>query len=359
MRIAVLVSGGVDSSLALALLAERAEREGLELVAFYLRIWLEDELAFLGECPWEEDLRFVRATTDALGVPLEVVSLQQAYHQRVVAHAIAELAAGRTPSPDVLCNRHIKFGAFVEAVGDGFDRVATGHYARVVRSAEAHQPRAVELHRAPDAIKDQTYFLARLLPEQLAKAEFPIGEMTKREVRLQAARRALPSRDRPDSQGICFLGQIPYPAFVRSHLGDAPGPIVDVESGKVLGTHRGLWFHTIGQRKGLGLGGGPWYVTGKDVAERRLLVTHHAHLRDHARADFAVEALHRLGPPGELERATSVKLRHGSRAAPCTLDVGVDGTGRVRLAETDAGIAPGPVAVFYEGLHCLGSGLIR
>ena len=357
-RVAVLVSGGVDSSLALALLA----RDGAcDLTAFYLRIWLEDELAFLGACPWEEDLAFVRATTERYGVPLEVLSLQRAYHDRVVAHALDELRAGRTPSPDLLCNSRIKFGAFLEAVEGGFDCVATGHYARHV------QPEGgpAELHRAPDPVKDQTYFLSRLSPAQLARARFPVGHLTKPDVRRCAAELDLPSRARPDSQGICFLGRIAYPDFVRAHLGDAPGPIVDVTTGKTLGEHRGLWYATIGQRKGLGLGGGPWYVIDKDPERRALLVVHADHLAAHARCDLEVEDVQWLSgvapalpPAGAFGWQT--RVRHGPALTPCDVAPGsAPGHLRVTLAEPEPGLAPGQYAVFYDGTRCLGSGVIR
>ncbi len=218
MRIAVLVSGGVDSSVALARLVAEGRHE---LTAFYLKIWLEDELAILGECPWEEDLRHARAVCETLGVPLEVVPLQDRYHERVVAHAIAELSAGRTPSPDLQCNQRIKFGAFLEAVGgDRFDAVASGHYARV----ELDGAGRAHLLRAPDPVKDQTYFLARMHQAQLQRARFPIGDLDKPAVRQRAAELGLATAARPDSQGICFLGKIKYPEFVRaSASAAAPG----------------------------------------------------------------------------------------------------------------------------------------
>ncbi len=350
MKVAVLVSGGVDSSVALALLARDPS---LELTAFYLRIWLEDELAFLGDCPWEEDLRHARAITASLGVPLEVVSLQTAYHERVVGHAIEELARGRTPSPDLHCNERVKFGAFMDAVGNDFDRVATGHYARV-----EHGDGPSRLFRAKDPVKDQTYFLSRLSPNQLSRSLFPLAQLEKPEVRALASEFGLMTAQRKDSQGICFLGKIPYPAFVREHLGEAPGDIVDLDTGHTLGRHRGLWFHTIGQRQGLGLGGGPWYVVGKDLPSRTLLVAHGDRLALHRRADFEVESLHWFSPDEIRDADLSVKLRHGPRLASCALEVSRD-TGRVTLESPEAGIAPGQFAVFYLGEECLGSGIIR
>ena len=268
MRIAVLTSGGVDSSVALATLAQA----GHDVHAFYLKVWLEDELEHLGDCPWEEDLRYARAVAGQFGVPLTVIPLQRAYREGVVAYLLEELERGGTPSPDLFCNSRIKFGAFpdwvdAEVPGRRFERVATGHYARRVETADG-----VELHRAPDPVKDQTYFLSRIGARQLDRAMFPVGDLRKAEVRALAAGRGLAPRDRPDSQGICFLGNVRYRDFVAAHLGERAGPVVDEATGEQLGTHRGHWLFTIGQRRGLGLSGGPWYVSGKEPAANRVLV---------------------------------------------------------------------------------------
>ncbi|HUX22167.1 MAG TPA: tRNA 2-thiouridine(34) synthase MnmA, partial [Spirochaetia bacterium] len=257
MNIAVLLSGGVDSSVSLRLLRERSDAN---ITAFYLKVWLEDEVRYLGDCPWEEDLAFARAVCEEAEVPLEVVSLQREYFDRVVQYALDELKEGRTPSPDIFCNQRIKFGVFYDEIGSGFDKVATGHYSKI-----AERDGLYRLDRAPDPVKDQSYFLSHLSQAQLARALFPIGSMHKREVRKLAESYDLPNKNRKDSQGICFLGKIRYPEFIRHYLGERPGKILERESGRVLGEHQGYWFHTIGQRQGLGLGNGPWYVVGKEV----------------------------------------------------------------------------------------------
>ena len=248
MKVAVLLSGGVDSSVALHL----ARRGGAQdITAFYLKIWLEDELAFLGDCPWEEDLKYARAVCEQAGVPLQVVAMQSEYQERVVSYVVRELKAGRTPSPDILCNQWIKFGLFFEKLDPSFDKVVSGHYAQVEeRNGE------FLLKRAPDPVKDQTYFLSRLSQAQLSRLWFPVGHLQKNEVRQLAQELHLPNRERRDSQGICFLGKIKYPEFVRFHLGEKEGAIINLDSGAQVGTHKGVWFHTVGQRKGLGLGGG-------------------------------------------------------------------------------------------------------
>lgn len=352
MRVAVLLSGGVDSSVALRLL----QREpGLELHAFYLKVWLEDELAFLGECPWEDDLRYARAVCAGAGVPLEVVPMQQTYHQRVVAEVIAELAAGRTPSPDVWCNERVKFGAFLDHLDEHFstrfERIASGHYARRVAAADGF-----ELHKGRDPVKDQTYFLYRLDQAQLGRCWFPLGDLTKPEVRRLAGELELPNRDRRDSQGICFLGRIHYPDFVRGYLGERRGEVREAGSGRQLGAHAGHWFYTIGQRQGLGLGGGPWYVVRKDPAENVVWVAR----RESGitgRDRFEVPAPHWIGPSPAGDRL-EVKLRHSPIVVPCRLRDLHGGGLEVALEVEDPGIAPGQSAVFYDGTRCLGGGLI-
>lgn len=347
-RVAVLVSGGVDSSVALMRLV--ADRR-YEVTAFYLKIWLEDELAFLGACPWEDDLTHVRAVCDLAGVPLEIVPLQREYRELVVEASLAELRSGRTPSPDVLCNRHIKFGAFGDRVGHDFDWIASGHYARTqTRDGLAR------LLRGVDPVKDQTYFLCRMTQRQISRALFPIGDLVKSEVRDEARRLGLPNSDRPDSQGICFLGQIPYDDFILFHLGERPGEIRDLDSGRVLGHHRGSWFHTIGQRRGLGLGGGPWYVCRKDLEQNVVWVTHRDHLTDHARRILELRDLRWIARPpssGRLE----IRLRHGQTPIGCSATVDGDRV-QVRMDELDPGIAPGQVAVLSRGDEVLGGGII-
>jgi tRNA-specific 2-thiouridylase len=348
-RIAVLTSGGVDSSVALARLAAEGTDD---LQAFYLKIWLEDELAFLGRCPWQEDLGFVRGVCQLLGVPIEVVPLQREYWDNVVAATVDELRMGRTPSPDVLCNRLIKFGAFVDRVGSEFDLVATGHHARVDHSGTPSR-----LLKGADPIKDQTYFLSQLEQRQLARCLFPIGHMTKPEVRAEARRLELPNRDRPDSQGICFLGRVPYDSFVEHHLGARPGSIRHVTTGRSLGEHRGFWFYTVGQRRGLGLGGGPWYVVGKDLDDNEILVAHGDEIGAHHRHRFTIPNPHWIAEHPRRDRL-ELRLRHAPQTVGCTITA-IDGAGlEVVMDRPDAGVAPGQFAVLYDGEECLGGGPI-
>lgn len=349
MKIAVLLSGGVDSSVALNLL----KQAGHEVEAFYIKIWLEDELAFLGNCPWEEDLKFARAVCEAVGVPLTVISLQAEYFERIVSYAIAELKAGRTPSPDVLCNQHIKFGEFVTKIDGSFAKVASGHYARVEESSGRFL-----LKRSPDPVKDQTYFLSYLNQEQLSRALFPLGEMRKSEVRAFAREHHLPNQDRKDSQGVCFLGKIRYRDFIRFHLGEKEGEIVDSQSGQRLGAHPGHWFFTIGQRQGMGLSGGPWYVVRKDIEHNRIFVCDNAALSGYCGRQFGVANVNWIGDAPRKEDV-QVKIRHGERLFQCHLALNGPGFASVAMDVGDAGIAAGQFAVFYDGDVCLGGGVIE
>ena len=349
MHVAILLSGGVDSSVALALLSRQ---KGLALKAYYLKIWLEEELSFLGDCPWEADLTYARATCERLGVPLEIVPLQSEYREQIVEHALAELRRGRTPSPDIFCNQRIKFGAFYHRVADECEQVASGHYACVEETESSFQ-----LRRAPDPVKDQTYFLSNLSQTQLSHIRFPIGHLHKHQVRALAAEFDLPTKDRPDSQGICFLGKINYRDFVRFHLGEVRGDIVEQASGEKKGEHPGYWFYTIGQRHGLQLGGGPWYVIDKDVANNIVYIAHGSAPTRAGRRELIAEQIHWIaGAPAH--DVLQVKLRHGPALIPCRVQMLSPDRAHVALSTPDPGIAPGQHAVFYDGDICLGGGVI-
>jgi tRNA-specific 2-thiouridylase len=349
MNIAVLISGGVDSSVALHKLVQ----QGHSVTAFYLKIWLEDELAFLGTCPWEEDLSYVRAVCDKLKVKLEVVSFQKQYWDRVVAYTLSEIKKGRTPNPDIMCNQQVKFGAFYELFADQFDAIATGHYAQTETLNGV-----TYLTQSPDAIKDQTYFLARLSQSQLQKALFPIGHMTKAELRDYAHTADLPNKARKDSQGICFLGKLKFSEFVQYHLGESPGELVEFETGVVKGTHKGAWFYTVGQRQGIGLAGGPWYVVSKDMAARRVYISKNYYESDKRRDSVLVEDLLWLSGKNEQPEYL-VKLRHGPKKIPATVSYLPDQRATMILAEDDQGIASGQYAVLYDAHNrCVASGII-
>jgi tRNA (5-methylaminomethyl-2-thiouridylate)-methyltransferase len=348
MKIAVLLSGGVDSSVALRLLKD----QGHDLTAFYLKIWLQDEFSFLGECPWEEDLRYARGVCEQAGIPIEVIPLQTEYWEMVVTYTISEIKEGRTPNPDIFCNSLIKFGQFYDKIDPSFEKVASGHYANVKFNNDKY-----ELSMSPDSVKDQTYFLAYLTQSQLSRALFPIGGFEKSEVRKFAHQFQLPTMDRRDSQGICFLGQIKFDEFIKHHLGEIKGDIVDIDTGKKVGRHNGYYFYTIGQRSGLGLSGGPWYVVKKDITENIVYISRE-NLSKREKDTFSVGKFNWIleeKPPADNLK---VKIRHGARMYNCTLDFKDDNEAEVKLDKPDQGIAPGQFAVFYLNTLCLGSGVI-
>ncbi|PIZ73669.1 tRNA 2-thiouridine(34) synthase MnmA [Candidatus Peregrinibacteria bacterium CG_4_10_14_0_2_um_filter_43_11] len=360
MKIAVLTSGGVDSSVALRLLHE----QGYELTAFYLKIWLEDELQHLGDCPWAEDLSFVQKICSRIGVPLRIIPMQKEYWDRIVQYTIQESKAGCTPNPDVLCNQFIKFGAFYDQIDDSFEKVATGHYAQ----AEEKEGQFF-LRKAPDPIKDQTYFLSRLNQKQLSRALFPIGHLMKSEVRALAEKYDLPNQHRKDSQGICFLGKFKYRDFLHHHLGEQKGDFVERETGKKIGEHLGYFHYTIGQRQGLNLSGGPWFVVDKDIPKNIVYISNGYEPEEVYKSEFDVEELRWIAsssedpstPLGMTKRYGDanlfVKIRHGESIHECTLKIEGD-RGHVTLKEPVHGVAAGQFAVFYNQEYCLGAGVI-
>ncbi|MDH4199331.1 MAG: tRNA 2-thiouridine(34) synthase MnmA [Spirochaetia bacterium] len=349
MKIAALVSGGVDSSVALRLLKD----QGFDVTAFYLKIWLADELSFLGECPWEDDLSHARAVCQQAEVALEVVPFQREYWERVVGYTIEEAKAGRTPNPDMLCNARIKFGAFYDYIGKNFNKVATGHYAL---TEECNGLTC--LKTSPDLIKDQTYFLSQLSQEQVSKAVFPIGQFKKEEVRKLAQKYNLPNAGRKDSQGICFLGKIPFDQFLEYHLGIKSGKLIDYETGKVLGEHNGFWYFTVGQRRGLGLSGGPWYVAAKNPEANEVFISHLEHTELSTRKSFEVGNLNWISGKSPATNTLRVKVRHGAGIYEAEIQVIKDGRLSVALNDHDRGIASGQFAVFYDDNICLGGGVI-
>lgn len=358
VNIGVLLSGGVDSSTALMSVKERHPEAAV--TAYYLKIWLEDELASLGSCPWEEDLEYARGVCDIADVPLKVISLQKEYWDKVVSYTVAELKAGRTPSPDIFCNRRIKFGAFLDRVGESLDKVASGHYAVVDHGEDG----LFRIRRSPDPVKDQTYFLSHLTQAQAALAMFPVGGMMKEDVRALAERWDLPNKARKDSQGICFLGKIKYTDFVRHYLGEKEGSIIEADTGRVLGTHKGTWFYTIGQRSGLGLSGGPWYVVEKDRENNTVIVAGTPTALEAARTTFFAVNPNWIADRPQLPAGVVLKLRHGPKLIGARVEAAASGPeGEERLAvtleEADRGLAAGQFAVFYDGDVCLGGAMIE
>ena len=353
-RIAVLLSGGVDSAVVVSELA----RQGLHPDCFYIKIGPEE-----GEdwtCTIEEDLEMANAVALRYGCSLQVVDCHREYWERVTRYTMDKVRSGFTPNPDVMCNTLIQFGAFHEKKGHEYDLIATGHYARTETDEQGRK----WLVTSPDPVKDQTDFLAQIYDWQLRKALFPIGHYMKEEVRAIAEREHLLNARRKDSQGICFLGKLNYNDYVRRYLGECPGEVLEYETGRRIGSHKGLWFHTIGQRHGLGFGGGPWYVVKKDVAANTLYVSKGYEPSTAYKRDFAIADFHFLtiDPWGEAGTTAPVrfKIRHTPEYHPAMLERTGDRTFVVHAEEMIQGVAPGQFCVVYDESHhrCYGSGEI-
>ena len=354
-RVAVLLSGGVDS----AVVVYELTRHGLHPDCFYINIGPEE--AEQWDCTAEEDLEMATAVARKYDCRLEVVDCHREYWQQVTHYTMEKVKAGLTPNPDVMCNRLIKFGAFDEKRGHDYDIIATGHYAQTEWIDGQKW-----LTTSPDPVKDQTDFLAQIEPWQLRKAVFPIGHYMKDEVRQVAEKEHLVNARRKDSQGICFLGKINYNDYIRRYLGEQPGEVVELETGERIGEHRGLWFHTIGQRKGLGFGGGPWFVVKKDVERNILYVSHGYDPATAYKQTFPVHGFHFLTPPpGQMSPEDSLptditfKIRHTPEYHRAHIEKAPEGGGRLIIHSEKPihGVAPGQFCVVYDKDHhrCFGS----
>ena len=344
-KIAVLLSGGVDSSVVLYELAQK----GLHPDCFYIKIGPEEEEEW--DCSSEEDLEMATAVAAKYGCRLQVVDCHREYWEQVTKYTMDKVRAGLTPNPDVMCNRLIKFGAFDTKVGYDYDLIATGHYAQteIIDGVKW-------LVTSPDPVKDQTDFLAQLYDWQLRKALFPIGHYMKEEVRMIAEREHLVNARRKDSQGICFLGKINYNDYLRRYLGENPGEVLEWETGRRIGEHRGLWFHTIGQRHGLGFGGGPWFVVKKDVATNTLYVSKGYEPRTAYKDTFRIHDFHFLSGEQEMTEVT-FKIRHTPEYHSARMEQTAPGEYVVHASQLIQGVAPGQFCVVYDNCHhrCFGS----
>ena len=347
------MSGGVDSAVAASLLKEA----GHEVQGLFMSNWEEDDE---GYCTVAEDFQDARRVCDEIGIALHRVSFAAEYRDRVFEHFLREYAAGRTPNPDVLCNREIKFGVCLDyALRLGASQFATGHYARVARDGGA-----TRLLRARDPAKDQSYFLHAIGATQLERTLFPVGDMLKSGVRQLARERGLPVFGKRDSTGICFIGERPFRRFLETYLPALPGPI-ETPEGDELGEHRGLMFHTLGQRAGLGLGGlrgraeAPWFVAAKDLGRNALIVVQG---HDHPllmSAGLRTEPVSWIagGSPAAAFTCTG-RFRYRQRDVGCRVETGADGCADVTFDAPQRAITPGQYAVFYDGETCLGGAVI-
>jgi tRNA-uridine 2-sulfurtransferase len=354
-KVLVGLSGGVDSAVAAALLVE----QGHEVVAGYMKNWINDE-GIPGDCPWEQDIEDGRAVAKSLGIEFRVLDLIDSYRDRIVGYLIDGYRSGITPNPDVWCNREMKFGVFLDyALAQGFEQVATGHYARRRTLADG----TPVILRGADPNKDQSYFLSLMTRWQAAHALFPTGEMLKPEVREVARRFALPVAEKKDSQGICFLGQVKMSDFLRHYVADSPGEITDTE-GRVLGEHRGLHLYTLGQRKGHGVAspreGMAYVVVGKDAARNRLIVGwDQPESEGLYTRQCTVGSLSALGDPFDTKRLIDAQPRYRAKAEPAVMEPLEDGKVRLKFHAPQRAIAPGQICAFYDGGRLLGGGVFE
>lgn len=350
MKIIVGISGGVDSAVA-ALLLKRA---GHDVTGLFMKNWEEDDTT--DQCGAEQDLKMARAVCDRLGIRLNTVNFSAEYWDRVFNYFLSEYEAGRTPNPDVLCNKEIKFKAFLDhALALGAARIATGHYARV-----KHDKGRFRLLKASDANKDQSYFLYLLGQEALAHALFPVGELSKMEVRRLAQEAGLPNYDRQDSTGICFIGERDFKSFLARYLPARPGEMRTL-AGERKGRHDGVMYYTIGQRHGLGIGGEgeAWYVVGKDITSNILYVEQgDQHPALYSEALMAGQ-LHWIGAePRSWPQKLQAKTRYRQPDQGCTAELQGEVL-RVSFDNPQRAVTPGQSVVFYDGDECLGGGIIE
>ncbi len=339
MKVYVGMSGGVDSSLTAALLKE----QGHDVTGVYMKNWTEDLPGM--RCPWADDLADAKRVAVQLGIDLKVYDFETEYKQKVVDYMVEEYKLGRTPNPDIMCNQEVKFKLFLEtALEDGAEMIATGHYARVDNA---------RLLRAKDDNKDQTYFLYRVTGEALARTLFPLGGYTKPEVREMAEERGLYTAGKKDSQGICFVGQIGVKDFLSQYVSTEPGDVIDKQNGKVVGRHEGAIFYTLGQRHGLGLGGGlPYYVVGKDMDKNEVYVTRDLNDETLWRKAIALSSVHWINEmPADGE--CQIRVRHRAPLVTAHLQGST-----LQLDEPQRAITPGQSVVIYSGEVCLGGGIV-
>ena len=381
MRVVVGLSGGVDSSVAAWLL----QQEGHEVIGLFMRNWIDDSVTLDNACPWVDDANDALLVAQHLGIPFQVIDLSDAYKERIVNHMFAEYAAGRTPNPDVLCNREIKFDLFRKAaVQLGADAVATGHYCRRATTSEGHH----QLLAGVDNNKDQSYFLCQVDQEQLSDALFPVGELEKPEVRRIAADIGLPNAEKKDSQGLCFVGKVKLPEFLQQQLEVQHGPILKLPAEAVIpgesawsppefdlgqafevGTHPGAHFFTIGQRRGLNVGGhvDPLFVIGKDMGSNALYVGESERHPGLHRQGLSMDPANvhwirpDLCPDDHLSMRVLARFRYRQPLQPATLTVRGPGPTTLVFDSPQSGIAPGQFAAWHDaetGEEVLGSGVI-
>ncbi len=366
-KVYVGLSGGVDSSVAAALLVE----QGYDVTGVYMKNWSKDLPGF--PCPWKEDYQDAKRVAVKLGIPFEMFDFEKEYFENVVQYMLDGYKAGITPNPDVMCNQEIKFKLFYDvARSKGADYIATGHYARVANSGNPKseirnpkstsvsnlQPPIFSLAKAVDDNKDQTYFLYRVSSEALEHTLFPIGHLHKPQVREEAKKRKLVTATKKESMGICFVGKVGIREFLSQFVTTEPGPIVD-QAGKQIGSHDGAIFYTIGQRHGLDVGGGlPYYVTHKDMDSNTVYVTSDISDESLWADTLMLTSNHWINSAPQVGQSYQVRTRHRAKTVNCEIVANHGSDVEVRLSDSIRAITPGQSAVLYDGDICIGGGII-
>ncbi len=354
LKVFVGLSGGVDSAVSAALL----KQQGYEVTGVYMKNWSGDDYGIQSECPWEQDQKDAESVCKVLGIEFRAYNFEKIYREKVVEYFFDEYKRGRTPNPDVMCNKEIKFKLFLEkSLSDGADYIATGHYARHEIDKDGNH----NLLKGIDPKKDQSYFLYNITQEQLLRVFYPVGNLEKLEVRKLAKKFKLPNAEKPDSQGICFIGEINVLKFLMSRIPENVGMIKDIDTNEIVGEHKGIYFYTIGQREGIKIGGQaiPYFVVNKDIKNNILFVGHGTNHPKLYKSEVELENIHFINPEISKNitnnKELSASIRYRQKPQPGHLDIA---NKKFIFSESQRAVTSGQSLVVYDKDKCIGGGII-